>query len=491
MNICKDCNKKDSCDMKEKCGNADAKITDCWLYGKVHSMASTNFSSRFMPNVKFKIADINYLPTHVFAAILAINKDRIYKSVYYSYETDKDGKIWNGHENIDLFNSVSKKEVSIYEAIPEILEGTGMRYSKEHDKLVPDILDEPNGNFTNITDVLKDIEKSGICTVKFYDGYFNNTIKSYKSFANGGIVKTPKKRLLGQYHSGDLPIPTDDFYSKVDNQVLLKNIVQNLKKANKKLVDDIEKSRIFKVTSFDGDWSEIHTYNRSLRSDEISFLFHNEVYCKGIANTDIHDSGVLDIYEDKKHSGFYYFNRDGVKTYIKRKSFINIPDCLAEQIQFSESINDGKKEYQEKYSMADDIQRGGVKEHFDNFNLKDDKDFYKNRLEERKKIDEDFIKYDYEKPMYDLVDPYAHEDLAKLLTFGAKKYDADNWKKGDIKTYISALERHLSDIKKAIDSGDLSLFTDKDSKLQHGAALMCNSMFIHHFIEKLLKNESI
>ncbi len=106
-------------------------------------------------------------------------------------------------------------------------------------------------------------------------------------------------------------------------------------------------------------------------------------------------------------------------------------------------------------------------------------------------MDKSFTKFDSEKPMFNLIDPFAQQDLAKLLTFGAKKYSADNWKKGDIITYISALERHLSDIKKGVLTDDVEFFIDDDSKLQHGAALMCNSMFIHHFIEKELRKESI
>jgi len=104
-------------------------------------------------------------------------------------------------------------------------------------------------------------------------------------------------------------------------------------------------------------------------------------------------------------------------------------------------------------------------------------------------LSSDFVKFDSNKPMFHLIDPFAMEDLAKCLTFGAKKYDANNWKKGDILTFISALERHLNDIKKGILLDDSEFFIDKDSALQHGAALMCNSMFIHYFIEKKLKGD--
>lgn len=99
---------------------------------------STTFSSRFMPNVKFKIADTNYRPSHIFNMIMAINKSKPIKSIYYSYETDKNGNIWNGHENFELFNAVSKKEVSIYEAKSGLVP-KGMIYYPRADKLIEKI----------------------------------------------------------------------------------------------------------------------------------------------------------------------------------------------------------------------------------------------------------------------------------------------------------------------------------------------------------------
>ena len=100
-----------------------------------------------------------------------------------------------------------------------------------------------------------------------------------------------------------------------------------------------------------------------------------------------------------------------------------------------------------------------------------------------------FIKADKEKINFSLVDPYAYEDLGKCLTIGAKKYSPDNWKLGDIESYIAALDRHLIDIKKAVLDKDKTLFIDKDTALQHGANLMCNAMFIHYFIRKELEED--
>ena len=41
------------------------------------------------------------------------------------------------------------------------------------------------------------------------------------------------------------------------------------------------------------------------------------------------------------------------------------------------------------------------------------------------------IKYDGEKPMMHLLPPKAINEVAKVLTFGAQKYDEENWRKLD------------------------------------------------------------
>ena len=90
----------------------------------------------------------------------------------------------------------------------------------------------------------------------------------------------------------------------------------------------------------------------------------------------------------------------------------------------------------------------------------------------------EFLKFDNAKPRFDLVDPWFSEDTAKVLTMGAMKYAEDNWKLNtDIKRYIGALERHLSEIKKG------ELFDD-ESGLQHTAHIACNAMFLHYMIRK-------
>ena len=90
-----------------------------------------DFETRFMPNVKFKINgdiskcsdvfDTKMLEYGLFHAITDINGAKIF------------------HIPSVLFDSCIYKEVSIYEAMPELIPD-GMRYNKELDKLVPDVM---------------------------------------------------------------------------------------------------------------------------------------------------------------------------------------------------------------------------------------------------------------------------------------------------------------------------------------------------------------
>ena len=83
-----------------------------------------------------------------------------------------------------------------------------------------------------------------------------------------------------------------------------------------------------------------------------------------------------------------------------------------------------------------------------------------------------FTKFDEDKARFDLIDPYFHEDLAKILTLGAVKYSDNNWQKGTLARYIAATERHLNAIKKG------EMF-DPESGLQHATHVGTNMMFIH------------
>jgi hypothetical protein len=54
-------------------------------------------------------------------------------------------------------------------------------------------------------------------------------------------------------------------------------------------------------------------------------------------------------------------------------------------------------------------------------------------------------KYDSGKPEYGLIPPHALDELAKVLTVGANKYDRENWKyvPEARRRYFDAMQRHL------------------------------------------------
>lgn len=90
-------------------------------------------------------------------------------------------------------------------------------------------------------------------------------------------------------------------------------------------------------------------------------------------------------------------------------------------------------------------------------------------------------KFDQEKPRYDLLPPYALEEVVKVLTFGATKYSDENWRKvpEGRRRYFAAAQRHQWQHKR----GEL---VDKDSNCYHLACAITNLMFI---LEKELLNE--
>lgn len=84
-------------------------------------------------------------------------------------------------------------------------------------------------------------------------------------------------------------------------------------------------------------------------------------------------------------------------------------------------------------------------------------------------------KFDGDKPDWSLLDLNILEDTVKVLTFGAKKYDRDNWqqvKNGD-QRYYAALIRHLN----AHRSGEK---LDPESGLPHLAHAMCCLTFLSY-----------
>lgn len=94
------------------------------------------------------------------------------------------------------------------------------------------------------------------------------------------------------------------------------------------------------------------------------------------------------------------------------------------------------------------------------------------------------MKFDGSKPLYNLLPANAIEEMAKVLTFGAQKYSADNWRyvENALERYRAALLRHTF----AIQSGELY---DQETGLLHSAHAMCCASFIVE-LQLILENKN-
>ena len=83
-------------------------------------------------------------------------------------------------------------------------------------------------------------------------------------------------------------------------------------------------------------------------------------------------------------------------------------------------------------------------------------------------------KYDSGKPQFSLIDPKFMLEFAQVMTMGAEKYGADNWKtiENAIPRYKDALHRHLN----AFERGEMD---DPESGQSHLAHVAANAMFLH------------
>lgn len=95
------------------------------------------------------------------------------------------------------------------------------------------------------------------------------------------------------------------------------------------------------------------------------------------------------------------------------------------------------------------------------------------------------IKHDGDKTQWHLFPFESAEEIVKVLEFGAKKYDAHNWRKGfDYSRVTSAACRHLF----AIMRGEKH---DHESGLLHAAHLGCCVLFLIFFQKFELGNDDI
>ncbi len=82
------------------------------------------------------------------------------------------------------------------------------------------------------------------------------------------------------------------------------------------------------------------------------------------------------------------------------------------------------------------------------------------------------VKNDQGKPRMDLLPPEALISVAQVLTYGANKYAAHNWRKGmDHGRMVAALLRHLA-------AHQMGTDYDEESGLPHLAHAACNALML-------------
>jgi len=83
-------------------------------------------------------------------------------------------------------------------------------------------------------------------------------------------------------------------------------------------------------------------------------------------------------------------------------------------------------------------------------------------------------KFDGGKLRYGLIPPLAMAEMVKVLTFGAEKYEPDNWKvvPDSLTRYFDAMERHIWAWKMGED-------LDPESGIHHLAHAMCCLAFLY------------
>ena len=82
-------------------------------------------------------------------------------------------------------------------------------------------------------------------------------------------------------------------------------------------------------------------------------------------------------------------------------------------------------------------------------------------------------KNDQDKSRVDLLDAEFLEDMGHVMGFGARKYDANNWRAGiHVCRLVASCMRHLLAIMRGEDR-------DPESGLLHSAHIGCNAMFLH------------
>lgn len=101
---------------------------------------------------------------------------------------------------------------------------------------------------------------------------------------------------------------------------------------------------------------------------------------------------------------------------------------------------------------------------------------FMDKLEEVEAATEKGRKDDQDKPDMSLLPFDSLEEVARVLTFGAKKYSRDNWQHvpDAVNRYVAAMLRHLT----AWRNGER---LDPDSGLSHVSHMACSALFLVWF----------
>jgi len=92
--------------------------------------------------------------------------------------------------------------------------------------------------------------------------------------------------------------------------------------------------------------------------------------------------------------------------------------------------------------------------------------------------EEKSIRYNEGKPKWGYVHFESLVPMIRVLEFGAKKYEPDNWKKGlDLKEILESLQRHLA---KLMDGEE----NDEETGISHMGHIQCNAMFYNYHKNK-------
>lgn len=83
------------------------------------------------------------------------------------------------------------------------------------------------------------------------------------------------------------------------------------------------------------------------------------------------------------------------------------------------------------------------------------------------------IKYDGDKPRMSLIPPKAILEVAKVLTYGSKKYSAENWRK-----VPEAHQRYLDAALRHINQYHQGQIIDNETGINHLAHAICSLLFI-------------